>query len=317
MALKRDEFAQLLKDPSAAAARTGRFVCFQMIPIEERIGQWRFAGTAENLASAFERCGGLFNRIWPREEDELSGTAILLDMLDALDALEVTDRPWSSNGTPQEFELPFDATLIVLAEGGAPHDDIATAIFEVKDWGTLRERRIEDQPPPTPFCSAYVLEFYGSTAKDSDDVMGVAFVEREVSSLRTRFEAFRELPLRYELSTAIASALEGADADDFAFRVWTVQRGVSGAPLDVKRFVSVTVGGTRSTLDALDAFENDGAFPTEDLSIEVMWDAIESALQPLQSPLLEPEGELGFENESRELEWFTAPLTLGENIIEP
>jgi hypothetical protein len=292
-----------------------------MIPKEERIGTWRFAGTAENLADAFERCGELFNRVWPRE-DPLSGRAILLDMLEGL---EVTARPWSSNGTPAEFKLPSDAKLVVLAEGGAPHDDVATAIFEVSEWGALLTRPIEDQPPPTPYCSAYVLEFYGALANNSGDQMGVAVVVRDLASLRECLEQFTKGDAaegdevssvleraRFELGLAVGEARDGKD---FALRVWTVQQGIAGEPLDVRPFVRVTADGKRSTLDDLEPFK--AVTFDEDLEVEVMWDAIESALEPLVAPLLEEDGELGFENQSDETEWFVGPLTLGENVIEP
>jgi hypothetical protein len=321
--MTHEEFATLLKDPTAAAARTGRFACFQGIPREERIRTWRFAGTAENLADAFERCGALFNRVWPRD-NPMSGRAILLDMLPRL---EVNARPWSSSATPAEFGLPADAKLVLLAEGGAPHDDVATAIFQVKEWSSLLSRPIEDQAP-SPNCSAYVLEFYGAMANNSGDQMGVAFAARDLASLRRCLEQFTKddpsedgevfgmlARARFELCTAINLALDGSG---LALRVWTVQQGIASEPLDVRPFVRVTTGGQSSTLDTLEeVFEADGAFPSEGVLVEVMWDAIESALQPLVEPLLEEDGELGFENESEETEWFVGPLTLGENLIEP
>lgn len=314
--MTKDEFAALLNDPTAAAARKGRFACFQMIPVEERIGAWRFAGTAETLADAFERCGGLFNRVWPRE-DPMSGREILLDQLEVL---EVSARPWSSDGTPAEFKLPSDAKLVVLAEGGAPHDDVATAIFEVREWGTLLTRPIEDSAPGAP-CSAYVLEFYGSMANNSGDQMGVAVALRDVASLRDALEQFTRAPsdepeafldgARFELSTALGLAVDG---EPFDLRVWTVQHGVAEAPLDLRPFLRVSAGGKRSTLDALSVFKA-GAF--DELEVELMWDAVESALEPLEGPLLGEDDELEFDNQSDETEWFVGPLVLGENLIEP
>ena len=109
--LSKAQYEELLANPDRARAITGRFACFQMIPVEERIGEWRFAGTAENLADAFERCGSLPLRIWPPEDAAWTAVRVLGECVHLYD-LEPKPKAW------KELGLPAGSRAVIVAQGG-------------------------------------------------------------------------------------------------------------------------------------------------------------------------------------------------------
>jgi hypothetical protein len=54
----RSEALTPVDDRVAARAIEGSLLCFLMIPVIGRFGQWRFAGAASNLDEAFARLAG-------------------------------------------------------------------------------------------------------------------------------------------------------------------------------------------------------------------------------------------------------------------
>lgn len=163
--------------------------------------------------------------------------------------------------------------------------------------------------------SAYVLELYGATANNSGDLMGSAWVVPDVASLRRCLEGFTEPgEQQFLLTAAFGTAQEGGP---FVLRVWTVQLGVAGEPIDVRRFVRVSLDEQSHRLDELEGAFEEGSFPSDDAHVEVLWDAIESRLEPLRAPVLGPDDALEVELTSDVEVWFAGALRLGENVIEP
>ncbi|MFZ5786681.1 MAG: hypothetical protein ACOY3Y_09595 [Acidobacteriota bacterium] len=123
-ALTREQALSLAKDPSSGAER-GAFVCFAMIPVEERIGEWRFAGAAASVGEAFAVLAQFHQALgWkPRRAKSVA------EELLAEPALEVwldAQRAWSA------AELPLEGNeLVLLAEGQAPFDDVGLCIVKV------------------------------------------------------------------------------------------------------------------------------------------------------------------------------------------
>lgn len=127
---------------------TGRaFLSFLMIPVEERIGEWRFAGTADSLGEAFSRLVRLALKIGMTEK---SADSILREWLEQ-EALEVwTDvsKAWSYDALPLSEIGAHD--VVLFAEGQAPYDDFGLAVLEIAtlQGSPFKDRAPEDSPPP-------------------------------------------------------------------------------------------------------------------------------------------------------------------------
>ncbi|MEZ4452129.1 MAG: hypothetical protein R3B09_21875 [Nannocystaceae bacterium] len=126
--LGREEALALFAGEDPAADRAGVFLSFVMIPVEERIGEWRFAGAAASAGAAaatidrFLRAMGLH---------EPGSTTPALDLLRS----GVLERPDPPEDGYAYVGLPLaeigDHRVLVYGEGGAPYDDIGLAILEV------------------------------------------------------------------------------------------------------------------------------------------------------------------------------------------
>lgn len=119
------------------------YLTFVMIPAEERIGEWRFAGAARSLPQAFSRIADFAVEIGmtraPRE-------SILQEWLEQ-EALEVwTDvsKAWSYDDLPHE-EVG-DHRVLLFAEGQAPYDDFGFAVLEIE---ALSTSKLRDRAPDT------------------------------------------------------------------------------------------------------------------------------------------------------------------------
>lgn len=137
--LTQARFLALLEDRDAAEAMAGEYLCFLMIGVVERFGQWRFAGTATTLAGAIARLEALTDALYEQVvegggADEETPEGGWFAQMAASEALEFCQSAamrgsWSS-GAFDDRGLG-EVRAAVLAEGGAPYDDHGFAILEV------------------------------------------------------------------------------------------------------------------------------------------------------------------------------------------
>lgn len=135
------------------------FLAFMMIPAEERIGEWRFAGATGSLPQALSRIVDFAVEMGmsgvPREQ-------MLQEWLEQ-EALEVwTDvsKAWSYDGLP--LREIGDHRVLLFAEGQAPYDDFGLAVLEIdKLAGSPFEGRAPETTPPESW----------SQRGDGDDVI--------------------------------------------------------------------------------------------------------------------------------------------------
>ena len=115
------------------------FLIFVMIPIEERTGEWRFAGHRERLSDAF-RCVGEFGAAIGMSED--GGTDFLRQMLGSA-VIEVRTEP-----SPAPISLGSHR-VILCGEGQAPYDDTGFCIVEIAELkGSGFADRLPETTPP-------------------------------------------------------------------------------------------------------------------------------------------------------------------------
>jgi len=138
------------EEPQGDAERA--FLSFLMIPVEERIGEWRFAGTAGSLRQAFTQLVGLALKIGMTEKP---ADTVLQGWLEQ-EALEVwTDvsRAWSYDALPLQEIGAHD--VVLFAEGQAPYDDFGLAVLEVATLrGSPFEGREPQDSPPSAWTDA-------------------------------------------------------------------------------------------------------------------------------------------------------------------
>jgi hypothetical protein len=117
----------------------GAFLTFVMVPIEPRIGEWRFAGVSRSLAEAVRQVGRFAGAQWGGSPE---GAGILRNWLGYM-----SEPAWGSfpMEAPQDVLGPHRTVLCVV--GGAPYDDFGVQIVEVPA-----------EPRPGPLPEAKVLE---------------------------------------------------------------------------------------------------------------------------------------------------------------
>lgn len=142
----RDRIVACLDAPELARQRSGAFLAFAMIPVVQRIGQWRFAGAATDLDAALRRCEALINH-WhldPRERANWPQyPAGLRRMIDGnyLEYPRDLSASWSDPAAGRPLE---SVRYVILTEGGAPMDYIGFAVLEL---ATLDGHPYADRPP--------------------------------------------------------------------------------------------------------------------------------------------------------------------------
>ena len=126
--LSREDTLALLN--SGWADVPGTFLAYMMIPVEQRIGEWRFAGAARSLAAAYERLVEFWVALGGDVEPE-TGRPSFADWLswDAVEFLPRLEDGWS--GVPYLDGLSAHR-VVVFAEGQAPYDDTGLCILEVE-----------------------------------------------------------------------------------------------------------------------------------------------------------------------------------------
>lgn len=155
--LDRDRALALLGQLRAGTlpAIDGTFLCFLMIPVEERIGEWRYAGHAGALGAALARLDAFQREMhdvaWEGAPEETPEPLELLAELLTAEVLEMPDPP--DSGYSHAHLRPYDLgphRVILLGEGGAPHDDIGLCVVEVPSADHhLTRRAPENQRPET------------------------------------------------------------------------------------------------------------------------------------------------------------------------
>ena len=125
-------------------ATGGTFLTFVMIPVEERIGEYRFAGASRSLAEAVRRIEEFGDAIALNQPESPRG---LLRML-------LEDNP--DEGYDSEYAYPREAPidlaephrLVLCVQYGAPYDDLGACVVEVP---TLAGSAYDGRPPETEF----------------------------------------------------------------------------------------------------------------------------------------------------------------------
>lgn len=106
----------------------GVFLTFVQIPVEERIGDWRFAGATGTLADAVRRAQEFADEMGLRDPDRPGGVLRLL--------LENT----SDTGYDSEFMFPRKSPvtvtgphrLVLCVQDGAPYEGLGASVVEVE-----------------------------------------------------------------------------------------------------------------------------------------------------------------------------------------
>lgn len=148
--MSRATLEKVVADIEPLRSLRSSYLTFFYLPVEERIGEWRFAGTTRNLAAAIEQIGIYENTMFARPEDR--ALEPVEGMLEG-DVLEIgsPETVWGDNPerTFQDSlveKLP-PYRLIVYALGGAPHDHLGFAIVEVRDLGRYARRKPDTRRP--------------------------------------------------------------------------------------------------------------------------------------------------------------------------
>lgn len=125
----------------------GDFLSFVMIPFEERIGSWCFAGASRSLAEAVRHVDD-FARA-SRSETDVSIMRILLGD-EPIDP--ATDYVYIPNTYPPKLNLKEPYRLVFLTEYGAPYDGFGACIVEITTLsGTPYENRLPENELPTGY----------------------------------------------------------------------------------------------------------------------------------------------------------------------
>lgn len=114
------------------SAVPGRYLVFVMIPVEERIGEWRFAGRGDDLVAAFEAMRQFCAELGMTGAADVSMFVTELRAMEAL-AFEVSGsfaERWDGAALPPH-------RVVLLAEGDAPQDDVGFAVLEADHFGAF------------------------------------------------------------------------------------------------------------------------------------------------------------------------------------
>ncbi len=139
--LCREDGLRLIDHLGRFESPAGTFLTFVMIPAEERIGEWRYAGAATSLAEAVRRVGW-FCAAMGGGHDE--GVAMLRRLLEP----EVWEEGWHF---PAEAPVVVSgpSRLVLCVQGDAPYDDVGVCIVEVAALaGSGYEGRVPETERP-------------------------------------------------------------------------------------------------------------------------------------------------------------------------
>jgi hypothetical protein len=126
--LAHDAAEELCAGAEAFAAIRGAFLCFVMIPREERMGEWRFAGRAESPAEAAEVLDS-YIRVMGLDPEGSASPALVWLNAGAMQVSTDVGEAWSYRNLPLARIGKHE--VVLLAEGQAPYDDCGLCILEV------------------------------------------------------------------------------------------------------------------------------------------------------------------------------------------
>lgn len=143
--LKREVALELLDRPDRCEAVVGTFLTFVMIPVEERFGEYRFAGASHSLAGAFHRAEEFAAAMFLVRDPQSSRGLVRGLLLDN-----------AGKGRDGEYEYPQAAPLdvgtehrlVLCVQYGAPYDDTGVCIVETP---ALAGTPYDSRPPETDF----------------------------------------------------------------------------------------------------------------------------------------------------------------------
>lgn len=167
----------------------GVFLSFVMIPLEERIGGWRFAGVSDSLAAAV-RCVESFASQMLGPGDEGLLLPLFRDMTWVNDWNYPTRPPLAVTG-------PHRLVLSVVSD--APYDDYGGGIVEVE---SLAGSGYEDRPPDLsipeewqkrPVLDWLVAEGTERFGEPPDDVLAALVYDATLEHLTRLRETWSEL----------------------------------------------------------------------------------------------------------------------------
>lgn len=155
--LERSRTLELLEQLRAGTLPTieGNFLCFFYLLMEERIGDWRYAGHASTLGEALARIDAFQREMhalaWAGEPEETYEPLEMLTELLTADVLEMPDEPSSGYAYAHLSRYEIGPHRVILfGEGGAPHDDMGLCIVEVPtSTHALLQRAPENERPET------------------------------------------------------------------------------------------------------------------------------------------------------------------------
>jgi hypothetical protein len=144
--LKREVALDLLDRPDQGKAISGTFLTFVMIPVEERVGEYRFAGASHSLADAFRLVEEFADAMLLFHDPQQRSHGFLRTLLE--------DN--TGEGSDGEYEYPqvgpLDVgtphRLVLCVQYGAPYDDVGACVMEIP---ALAGSPYEDRQPETEF----------------------------------------------------------------------------------------------------------------------------------------------------------------------
>jgi hypothetical protein len=126
----------------------GTFLVFEMIPLESRIGEWRFVGAARSLLGAFERIAEFGMAFGAEPQAARDGIADLIGST----VLEVYQRLEDGWDRPPDLNKLSTHRVVFFGLGGAPYDCFGLCILEVEPeegepfFARLPETHYHDSP---------------------------------------------------------------------------------------------------------------------------------------------------------------------------
>jgi len=125
-----------------------------MIPVAERFGQWRFAGSATDLGAALGLLDAFCWALRP-DADRLPPLEALTSLVEA-PAMGFPGEEFAEMWSDPAAERDLAGDHTVLAVGGAPYDDMGIAILDVGqlDGHPYAARPAESLPPRSWSSSA-------------------------------------------------------------------------------------------------------------------------------------------------------------------
>ncbi|WP_439621996.1 hypothetical protein [Gemmata sp.] len=141
--LGRNAALELLTRVDVFDATGGEFLTFVQIPVEERVGEWRFAGASRSLAQAVRRVeefAGELRRVAPGLPADP-----LRELLDNTAGCE-------SDGFVYPRELPVAVgcphRIVVCVQYGAPYEGLGAGVVEVESVAASSFAGVEPQTDP-------------------------------------------------------------------------------------------------------------------------------------------------------------------------